>query len=103
MGNKQELTNEIRQMAIAVAVHTIGLDNKRPFTKDGSKIYCPYRNYFNTWLQETPWPELEAAGYATHGKVRENECGMKTTDYYLTPDGLQWLARELKINICVTY
>ena len=73
------------------------------FTRDGAKIYKPYRNYFNTDVGYDPWVWLEEAGYAAHGKETPKEDGRKNTDYYLTPNGLQWLAKELRINICLTY
>ena len=33
----------------------------------------------------------------------QNEDRPASTDYYLTPDGLQWLAKEERICICLTY
>lgn len=80
--------------------HTIGLDNKRTYTRYGVTYYRPYRNYFNTFVGSYPWLKLEAIGYAAHGEVYKHGDGRPdTTDYYLTRKGLDWLGAELGIVI----
>lgn len=99
----EHLAAEDRDLCVEIMEHTIGLDRGKVFTREGAKIYKPYRNYFNTHVGRAPWMWLEEAGYAGHGKEYQNEGSHASTDYYLTPNGLQWLAKELRINICVTY
>ena len=83
-----------------IVKHTIGLDSKSPYVRNGKMYYRPYRNYFNTFIGTYPWPELERAGYAAHGDIYEHdEETPGTTDYYLTPKGLKWLEKELRITI----
>ena len=100
----KHLAAEDREMCIEIMEHTIGLDGQgKIINRDGYKIYRPYRNYFNTYVGKDPWVWLEEAGYAAHGKEYQNEGSPASTDYYLTPDGLQWLAKEERICICLTY
>lgn len=98
----EHLPVEDRDLCVEIMEHTIGLDSGRVFTREGSKIYKPYRNHFNTYVGRTPWEWLEEAGYATHGKEYQNDNCPASTDYYLTPNGIQWLAHEEKISICIT-
>ena len=99
----KHLPAEDRDLCIEIMEHTIGLDRGNVFKREGYKIYRPYRNYFNTSVGKSPWVWLEEAGYASHGKEYQNEDRTPSTDYYLTPDGIQWLVHELRINICLTY
>ena len=99
----KHLPAEDRDLCVEIMEHTIGLDRGKVFTREGSKIYKPYRNYFNTSVGKDPWVWLEEAGYAAHGKEYQHEDGPASTDYYLTPNGIQWLVHELRINICITY
>ena len=104
MENKLKHLNQERYgYIVEIAKHTIGMDYKKPFRKDGSQIYLPYRNYFNTYVGRDGFDELEKAGYASHREIHRDEDGRETTDYYLTPDGLKWLAQETRCNICLTY
>lgn len=96
IGDKRFTVCTMRQ----IVTHTIGMDSKDTYTRNGKKYYKPYRNHFNTRLGEHPWPELEAAGYAAHGKVYVRDNGnTKMTDYYMTRKGLDWMGEELGIII----
>lgn len=77
--------------------HAIGLDNGKIFKRDGEKIYMPYRNYFLVTEPDEEWETLVAAGYA------EKHVGQTNTQYSVTPDGIQWLVKYSRINICLTY
>ena len=103
MKNPMELSEEELRKCVEKCIHTIGLDYEKPFRRGGILIYKPYRNYFTTYVGEFPWPDLERAGFAKHSNSVILEDGTEKTCYFLTPDGLQWLARELKICICLTY
>ena len=88
-----------------IVLHTIGLDygNKPKFKKiKGEKVCIPYRNYFNTYVGENPWPMLEEAGYAAHGRVHHNAGFKDSTNYYLTEKGLEWLSEQLGFKIVDT-
>lgn len=88
---------------VELAKHTIGMDNAKPFKRDGRYFYLPYRNFFFTYVGRDGFPELEKAGYAAHRTIHKDEDGTEMTDYYLTPDGLQWLSCETRCHICLTY
>lgn len=81
-----------------IVTHTIGMDYKSTYKRNGKEYYKPYRNRFNTRLGEYPWPELEAAGYADHGEVYDSN-GEQMTFYYMTRKGLDWMGEELDIII----
>lgn len=95
---KERTRTTIRQ----IVLHTVGLDygNKPKFVKKkGEKICVPYRNYFNTYVGEYPWPMLEEAGYAAHGRLHHSKDFGDTTNYYLTEKGLEWLSGQLGFKI----
>ena len=77
--------------------HAIGLDNGKVFKRDGVQIYRPYRNYFLVTEPEEEWETLVAVGYA---KKHEGKTNIQ---YSVTPDGIQWLVKYSRINICLTY
>ena len=77
--------------------HAIGLDYGKVFTREGARIYKPYRNYFIVTEPEAEWETMVAAGYA-----KRND-GKTRIEYSVTPDGIQWLVNYSRINICLTY
>lgn len=96
VGDKRYIVSTMRQ----IVTHTIGMDNRGTYKRNGKTYYKPYRNYFNTRLGESPWPELEAAGYAAHGEMYEAGTDKQPmTDYYMTRKGLDWMGEELGIII----
>lgn len=101
MENQLKLPQDKYEQALEWAKHAIGMDIKKPFRKDGCIIYVPYRNYFNTVLHNPIWQELAFAGLAAHGSTYMVDDGTERTSYFLTPNGLQWLAKELRIFICI--
>ena len=97
LGNEYIVTT-MRQ----IVLHTVGLDyvSKIKFVKrKGEKVYVPYRNFFNTYVNEEPWPMLEKAGYAAHGRLHHRNGMKDTTNYYLTEKGLEWLSGQLGFKI----
>lgn len=77
--------------------HAIGIDRGKIFKRDGASIYKPYRNYYTAEEPNEEWEVLVAAGYA-----KKNE-GKTYIEYSVTPDGIQWLVKYSRINICLTY
>lgn len=77
--------------------HAIGLDNGKIFKRDGARIYIPYRNHFTVSEPDEEWEILVGAGYA------EKDKGVTMITYRVTPDGIQWLVKYSRINICLTY
>jgi len=77
--------------------HAIGLDNGKVFKREGASIYKPYRNHFVVSEPDEEWETLVEAGYA-----RKTE-GKTAIQYSVTPDGIQWLVKYSRINICLTY
>ena len=83
---------------IELAKHCIGLDRKKPYSRNGKKFYRPYRNYFatsSTGCDLDDWEAMKSAGYAD--KWKQNQHGGYT--FYLTREGLDWLGEELGIHI----
>lgn len=103
MENQLKLPQDKYEQALEWAKHAIGMDGKRPFRKDGCIIYVPYRNYFSTVLHDPIWQELAFAGLAAHGSIYMDNDGTERTSYSLTPNGIQWLAKELRMFICIGY
>lgn len=85
-----------------IVLHTIGLDraDARVYHRHGRAFYKPYRNYFNTYVGEYPWPMLCEAGYAEMGKPHTHKNMEPTANYWLTRKGLDWLESEIGIHIC---
>ena len=77
-------------MAVQFAAHSIGLDHKRPYRRNGRWFYNIHRNYFDAAECDKPvWDELCEYGYAYWtGSV-----------YKMTRDGLEWLGKVLKVTI----
>lgn len=82
------------EIAITLAMHAIGLDYKKPYHRHGKAFYKPYRNYYCTRMDDKIWVMLKRKGYAVHGE-EHNKC----VNYHLTRSGLDWLGKELNINI----
>lgn len=80
---------------LSKAVHCIGMDRKRPYTRHGKMFYRPYRNYYSTGKVDEDWEELVSEGYAKRGD--ENQHGGYT--FWLTRAGLDWVGNELEIHI----
>lgn len=79
-----------------LAMHCIGLDRKKPYTRHGRKYYRPYRNYFMTGREHENWDKMVAAGYAERDS-EQNQHGGYT--YHLTEDGRKWLGDAL--GVCI--
>lgn len=77
--------------------HAIGLDGGKVFKRDGARIYKPYRNHFTVSEQDEEWETLIGVGYA------EKTVGKTMITYSVTPDGIQWLVKYSRINICLTF
>lgn len=82
--------------AIEIMAHTIGLDQKAPYKRNGKKFYRPYRNYYcggNKYLDYLSG----ALGLVAKG---ENVGSRGEYVYYsLTRAGLDFLGRHLEITI----
>ena len=88
----QNYSREVQIMA-----HMIGLNNKRPCVRHGRRYYKPYRSYFCAALSGDDFEilkHLEKKGYTESGKPSE-----KGVYFWLTRDGLDWLGRQLHIEI----
>ena len=94
------MDDQLRKVCIDLAQHAIGMDHAKTFRRNGEKIYLPYRNYFTAARREEPWEIMIVKGYAI-GIAEQLEDGSMYVTYRMTPDGLQWLAKELRINICL--
>ena len=93
MGIEMSLSEAELNRAIELCKHMIGLDYKKPYHRHGKAFYKPYRNYYqdtkdgNKVLDKLP------------NYIVFREIGDMSTWYTLTPEGLRWLGRELKITI----
>lgn len=75
------------------AMHVIGLDYKKPYTRHGKKFYRPYRNY---WAGE----DKELNQLANTGLIRKSvDETRKYCLYCFTKAGLDWLGKQLNIKI----
>ena len=90
------MTEKMKQVCIALAEHTIGMDSQEVWRTHGTRVYVPYRNYFSAARPDNAWEAMVEEGYA------KRYDGKESVQYSMTPDGIQWLARELKVNICLT-
>lgn len=75
--------------------HCIGLDNAKPYKRNGKLFYKPYRNYFA--IEEgcdgfDEWDTMRLTGFADR---RNNGKGV----FYLTRAGLDYLSVKLGITI----
>lgn len=80
------------------AAHAIGLNNKRPYKRQGNFYYRPYRNYFVTHIKSSDhsvWMGMYNNGYAGYRHV----AGSDSITFYLTRAGLDWLGETLGITI----
>lgn len=87
------LDEKIKQNAIAVMQHAIGMGHKRPYKRHGKLYYKPYRNYFATGAKDSLWEEIRKEGYAT---MREESFHIY---YFLTRSGLDWLGKQIGVHI----
>ena len=89
--NKKYNTNvsDINGNYVSQAMHCIGLDYKKPYTRHGKKFYKPYRNGYDAGGKDVEiWDALTQIGYAYKNRV-----------YHLTAAGFRWLGRILNITI----
>ena len=89
--NKKYNTNvsDINDNYVSQAIHCIGLDYKKPYTRHGKKFYKPYRNGYDAGGKDVEiWDALTQIGYA-----------YKNRTYHLTAAGFRWLGRILNITI----
>ena len=82
--------------AIELMSHTIGLDQKRPYKRNGKLFYRPYRNYFTGENEYLTY--LSGAVGLVERTEPDGERG-KWTRYALTRRGLDFLGRHLGITI----
>ena len=84
-----ELSCSLREKAM----HVIGLDYKKPYTRHGKKFYRPYRNRWAGKDTEFDW-------LADAGLMRKSvdETGEHYW-YWFTRNGLDWLGEQLGIKI----
>lgn len=87
------LDEKIKQNAIAVMQHSIGLDRKNPYKRHGKLFYRPYRNYFASGAKDDLWEAIRKEGYATARKEKS------MIYYFLTRSGLNWLGEQIGIYI----
>ena len=89
--NKKHNTDvsDINGKYVKQAMHCIGLDYKKPYTRHGKKFYKPYRNGYDAGGKDIEiWDALTHIGYAYKNRV-----------YHLTAAGFRWLGRILNITI----
>lgn len=89
--NEKHNTNvsDINGKYVRQAMHCIGLDYKKPYTRHGKKFYKPYRNRYDAGGKDIEiWDALTHIGYAYKNRV-----------YHLTAAGFRWLGRILNITI----
>lgn len=82
---------------VQIMAHMIGLNYKRPYIRHGRRYYKPYRDYFCAALAGPDYEalrKLERKGYVVSGKP-----GEKTIYFWTTRNGLDWLGRQLRIQI----
>lgn len=87
------LDEKIKQNAIAVREHAIGLDRKNPYKRRGKLFYRPYRNYFATGAKNDLWEAIRNEGYATAQQQQSRVY------YFLTRTGLDWLGVQIGVHI----
>lgn len=90
------MTKEELDKCLDLAKHAIGMDDRKTYTTHGEKVFIPYRNYFTTAEPEEPWELMVKAGYAKREDINDYCC------YSMTPDGIQWMVKNLNISICLT-
>lgn len=79
---------------VEICKHAIGLDYQKPYHRHGKAFYKPYRNYFCTTEDDVMWNKLRAVGIAERSGEHNGYV-----DFYLTQVGIEWLGRQIKINI----
>lgn len=87
------LEEKIKQNAIVVMQHCVGLGRKKPYKRHGKLFYRPYRNYFATGAQDELWEAIRKEGYATARKEQSHVF------YFLTREGLDWLGKQIGVYI----
>jgi len=98
-GFEKHLRPRITERCLAVAEHAMGMDNRDTYTRHGKKFYKPYRNYYETLVDDISWQILECYGLAMHGKVREDGEYKGLCHYHMTIKGMEWMERALEITI----
>ena len=89
--NEKHNTNvsDINGKYVRQAMHCIGLDYAKPYTRHGKKFYKPYRNHYDAGGKDIEtWDALTYIGHAYKGNM-----------YHLTAEGFRWLGRILDITI----
>lgn len=89
--NKKHNTNvsDINGVYVKQAVHCVGLDHAKPYTRHGKKFYKPYRNYYDAGGKDIEiWDALTTIGHAYKNQM-----------YHLTDEGFRWLGKILNITI----
>lgn len=82
---------------VQIMAHMIGLNYKRPYVRHGRRYYKPYRSYFCAALSGPDYEalrKLERRGFVESGKP-----GEKAVYFWTTRDGLDWLGRQLNVQI----
>ena len=87
------LDEKIKQNAVAVMEHAVGLDRKKPYKRHGKLFYRPYRNYFATGAKNDLWEAIRNEGYATAQQQQSSVY------YFLTRSGLDWLGVQIGVHI----
>ena len=88
-------------VAVRLAAHTIGLDNKRPYYRHGKLWYRPYRNYYATHERDNKqvWDEMVQMDHVCSYIRPCRADGSISVIYSLTRKGLDWLGSVLNVNI----
>lgn len=89
----------VTERCLARAEHAIGMDNRKTYKRKGKEFYKPYRNYYETVVDDIEWQILEWYGLAMHGKVREDGDYKGLCHYHMTLKGMEWMEKVLKITI----
>ena len=93
MGIEMMFSKDDFEEVIDLCKHTIGLDRSKPYHRHGNAFYKPYRNYFAAPIKGDRLLDRLS------GLVIERKETERSVLYRLTPDGLKWLGRQLKITI----
>ena len=89
--NKKHNTNvsDIDGAYVKQAIHCIGLDYAKPYTRHGKKFYEPYRNHYDAGGKDIEiWDALTTIGHAYKNQM-----------YHLTDEGFRWIGKILNITI----
>lgn len=92
------MNNKLHKKCMELSRHAIGMDQRKIFIREGARIYLPYRNYYTAPQPVEAWEYMVKEGWAVRQDYQDG--GVR---YSMTPDGIQWMARELLVNICLVY